>query len=52
MSIPQRGTQKNLVDMCRKNAFESLGQLKGVTGKQLSVLDELKDLLGLDKIPE
>ena len=52
LSIPQRGTQKNLVEMCRKNAFESLGQLKGVTGRQLSVLDELKDLLGLEKIPE
>jgi len=52
LNIPQRGTQKNLVDMCQKNAFEALGQLRGVTGKQLSVLDELKNLLGLDKLPE
>lgn len=52
LAIPQRGTQKNLVDMCQKNAFEALGQLRGVTGKQLSVLDELKNLLGLDKLPE
>ena len=52
LNIPQRGVQKNLVDMCAKNAFEALGQLKGVTGRQLSVLDELKNLLGLDKLPE
>lgn len=52
LNIPQRGVQKNLVDMCAKNAFEALGQLRGVTGKQLSVLDELKNLLGLDKLPE
>ena len=51
LNIPQRGVQKNLVDMCSKNAFEALGQLKGVTGKQLSVLDELKNLLGLDTLP-
>ncbi len=52
INIPQRGVQKNLVDMCQKNAYEALGQLKGVTGKQLSVLDELKNLLGLDHLPE
>ena len=52
INIPQRGVQKNLVDMCQKNAYEALGQLKGVTGKQLSVLDELKNLLGLDRLPE
>ena len=52
LNIPQRGVQKNLVDMCQKNAYEALGQLRGVTGRQLSVLDELKNLLGLDKLPE
>ena len=52
LNTPQRGVQKNLVDMCLKNAFEALGQTKGVTGKQLSVLDELKNLLGLEKLPE
>ena len=52
INIPQRGVQKNLVDMCQKNAYEALGQLKGVTGKQMSVLDELKNLLGLDRLPE
>lgn len=52
LSVPIRGERKNLVDMCKKNAYEALGQLKGVTGRQLSVLDELKGLLGLEKLPE
>ena len=52
ISVPQRGVQKNLVDMCLKNAYEALGQQRGVTGRQLSVLDELKTLLGLDRLPE
>ena len=52
LTVPQRGVQKNLVDMCLKNAYEALGQQRGVTGRQLSVLDELKTLLGLDKLPE
>ncbi len=52
LTVPQRGVQKNLVEMCRKNAFETLGQRRGVTGKQLSVLEELKTLLGLDRLPE
>ena len=52
LTVPQRGVQKNLVEMCRKNAFEALGQQRGVTGKQLSVLEELRGLLGLDSIPE
>ena len=52
ISVPQRGVQKNLADMCSKNAYEALGQLSGVTGRQLSVLDELKNLLGLEKLPE
>ncbi len=51
LTVPQRGVQKNLVEMCRKNAFEALGQQRGVTGKQLSVLEELRTLLGLEKLP-
>ena len=51
LGVPVRGERKNLVDMCKKNAYEALAQQKGVTGKQLSVLDELKNLLGLEKLP-
>ena len=52
ITVPQRGVQKDLVEMCAKNAYEALGQQRGVTGRQLSVLDELKTLLGLDALPE
>ena len=52
ITVPQRGVQKDLVDMCLKNAYEALGQQRGVTGRQLSVLDELRILLGLDRLPE
>ena len=51
LTVPQRGVQRDLVEMCLKNAYEALGQQRGVTGRQLSVLDELKTLLGLDRLP-
>ena len=38
--------------MCRSNAAEELAQRKGATVKEYSVLEELKDLLGLEKIPQ
>ncbi len=49
--VPQKGEQKHLVDMCKQNAFESLAQLEGIIGKQYAVLESLKELLGLKKIP-
>ena len=52
ITVPRRGVQKNLVDMCLTNAYEALGQQRGVTGRQLSVLEELRGLLGLDSVPE
>lgn len=48
---PQRGSQAQLVQMCRKNASEAIAQLKGRTSREYSVLEELKNILGLDKIP-
>lgn len=50
--VPQRGDQKQLVDMCRKNATERLAQTKGSTTGEYSVLEELREALGLEKIPE
>ncbi len=52
ISVPQRGEQAQLVAMCRSNAAEELAQRKGATVKEYSVLEELRDILGLDKIPE
>lgn len=50
--VPARGEQLKIVNMCRKNAEEKLAIKKGRTGREIAVLDELKDLLGLKKTPE
>lgn len=52
ITFPKRGEQARLVSMCRKNAAEVLAQIKGRTSREYSVLEELKNLLGLSKIPE
>ncbi len=49
---PQRGELFRLVKMCKSNACERLAQTKGATGREYSILEELKETLGLDKIPE
>ncbi|MBQ7386108.1 MAG: excinuclease ABC subunit UvrC [Ruminococcus sp.] len=52
IAIPQRGQQKSLVDMTRQNAAERVAKTRGaVLGRELSVLEELRDLLGLDTLP-
>ena len=51
ITAPQRGEQAQLVAMCRKNAAEALAQLKGRTSREYSVLEDLRQLLGLEKIP-
>lgn len=52
IAIPQRGQQKSLVDMCRQNAAERVAKTRGaVLGRELSVLEELKELLGLEVLP-
>ena len=52
IAIPQRGQQKSLVDMTRQNAAERVAKTRGaVLGRELSVLEELKELLGLDELP-
>ncbi len=52
LTIPQRGEQAQLASMCRSNAAEALAQQKGATVREYSVLDELKEALGLEKLPE
>lgn len=48
---PKRGEQVEVVKMCRENAQEKLALRLGKTGKTVAVLEELRDLLGLDKTP-
>ncbi len=50
--VPVRGEQAKLVEMCRNNAAEHLAQTFGRSGKEMSALDELTRLLGLERPPE
>lgn len=52
ITCPRRGEQAQLVSMCKNNASEALAQTKGSTSKEYTVLEELKTLLNLEKIPE
>ena len=48
---PQRGEQVEVVKMCHENAQEQLAIRLGKSGKTVAVLEELRDLLGLEKTP-
>lgn len=52
INVPKIGEQAQLVQMCRNNAAEAIAQLKGRTSREYAVLEDLKNLLGLEKIPE
>ena len=53
ITVPQKGDQLRLVEMCKANAAERLAQKAGRgTGRDASVLAGLAKLLGLDKPPE
>ena len=49
--IPKIGEQLEIVKMCRNNAAESLSKIADNSGRQMSALDELKGILGLDATP-
>ncbi|MBQ8000629.1 MAG: excinuclease ABC subunit UvrC [Ruminococcus sp.] len=51
ITVPVIGDQRRLADMCRQNAAERVAQLSGTTGRELSVLQELAQLLGLSQLP-
>lgn len=51
ITVPQKGEQAHLVEMCRENAAEQLAQQTGRTGREASALDELARLLGLEQPP-
>ena len=52
ITVPQKGEQQKIVEMCRQNAAEYLAQAKGRTGKITAAVDELGRLLGLPSPPE
>ncbi len=48
---PKMGDQLKLLEMCLENAAENLSEKTERTGKEMSSLNELRDLLGLEKTP-
>lgn len=48
---PQIGEQKKLVDMCLSNAAEALSVKLERSGREMTALNELADLLGLKTVP-
>lgn len=52
MIHPQKGEHLSIVNMCIKNANEHLAQQQGRLGRELATLEELKNILGLEKVPE
>ncbi|MCM1114533.1 MAG: excinuclease ABC subunit UvrC [Clostridium sp.] len=48
----QKGEHLSIINMCIKNANEHLAQQQGRLGKELAALEELRELLGLEKVPE
>lgn len=49
---PQKGEHLSIVNMCIKNANEHLAQNQGRLGREIAALEELRELLGLEKLPE
>lgn len=49
---PKGGEGKSVMDMAKRNAVEKLSRMLSFNDKKKAVLLELKELLGLDKVPE
>lgn len=49
--FPKKGDQLKIIEMCKNNAMESLAQRMNRTGKEASALEELKQILNLEKVP-
>ena len=50
--IPQKGDQKELVQMARENASQHISERSRRSSREIHALDELSRLLGLNKVPE
>ena len=50
--LPKQGEQKRIIEMCQKNAVENLSEKTEKTTREMSVLNELRDLLNLEKVPK
>lgn len=51
ITVPQKGEQKQLVNMCLSNAAQALSDKIERSGKETAAINELAELLGLSKVP-
>ena len=51
IAVPQRSTQKQLVEMCLSNSVQALADKLNRKSRETSVLNELAKLLGLNFVP-
>lgn len=51
LTVPQRGQGRQLIEMARNNAAQSLSLKTRRTGREVAAVDELGRLLGLNKPP-
>lgn len=53
--IPKKGDKNNLMEMVKKNAFDELKKselkIKDAKPSNIKILEELKELLGIEKLP-
>lgn len=52
LAVPQRGERHRLVQMCKNNSSEKLAQTMGRHAGEVAALEELAQLIGLDRPPE
>lgn len=51
ISVPKKGDQLKLVEMCKNNAYEALLQSKESKSRYEDILEELKNILCLKNVP-
>lgn len=51
INVPQRGEKKKLLDTARRNAQEALGRRLAETQNQAKLLDEVRELFGMEEPP-
>lgn len=49
--LPKQGEQKRIIEMCQSNAVQNLSEKTEKTTREMSVLNELMELLNLEKAP-
>ncbi len=51
ITVPKRGEKKKMLDMCYANALQSLDTINLTGSRERKIMLEIKELLGLDKMP-